>query len=718
MSISLRTNADVVALAAPLLGYAPTDSVIAYMLRTHPDGSTVVRVVFRLPLLATTEQAGRLARTLNLSAEDNHGAILIAICNQGDDAHAGALLDAVRNSLQTADIPVQRRLLTRTVTEPSYWIDVDTGDRWPTHPYTDSELAALVVAEGRRIARSCTEVAEEFSPIDPAPIRGIGKISWLPADDTVDNHARPSGERTPSADLSIRAALIIAYRAQRDRILRRRDRTRARSRPAMDASPGSCAGAHASKRSPSPRSATPFTATPCAPPSRSTSSKTPPAPRALPCPNWPRCSPKRSRPAPTPSASATSSPRYPPTRPSRPKPSLRSRVASAPTRGTTRLRFRYCPSAASPDVIQSTAWLPISHTTATSSAPMTPAAAHILAITAPYPPSHSLAAARAGAHDSTAASAKASKPRPARLAAQRPSPPRPGGRPRPTPTTATCTTHQSHTHHPNPLPFSSPHPKSLTTPKLAPIPTHQSPSPLPAPPHAPTSPEASGTLAQVCAILVAAALRASTTRPPPAAFPLGQGVACVDDLQTHEAVEHQVLQRHRQSGQASIDGPPVGWRRAGRVLLRRRHPSPTWLVVGDVDAVGEATGLDGAALHGGFADTETVARWFDDGVAPNGASGRAFGDTGVHGFDLVFAAPKSVSLLRALRGDDVTEKILLNAHNKGIQAAMAYLHEHAGYTRVHNPLPGKRTCSGCPAWWRSPTSMKPHAAVTHTCILT
>ncbi len=40
-------------------------------------------------------------------------------------------------------------------------------------------------------------------------------------------------------------------------------------------------------------------------------------------------------------------------------------------------------------------------------------------------------------------------------------------------------------------------------------------------------------------------------------------------------------------------------------------------------------------------------------VAPNAAKGRAFGTRSVHGFDLTFAAPKSVSLVRALKGDDV-----------------------------------------------------------------
>lgn len=125
---------------------------------------------------------------------------------------------------------------------------------------------------------------------------------------------------------------------------------------------------------------------------------------------------------------------------------------------------------------------------------------------------------------------------------------------------------------------------------------------------------------------------------------------------------------------------------------------PTWLVAGDKDAVGERAGLEGAALQGGFADTAVAARWLDDGITPNGATGRAFTTGSVHGFDLTFAAPKSVSLLRALRamGDDVPEKAILAAHQAGIEAAMTYLHEHAGYTRVHNPVTGAKDLQRLP----------------------
>ncbi|HXO53770.1 MAG TPA: MobF family relaxase, partial [Mycobacterium sp.] len=122
---------------------------------------------------------------------------------------------------------------------------------------------------------------------------------------------------------------------------------------------------------------------------------------------------------------------------------------------------------------------------------------------------------------------------------------------------------------------------------------------------------------------------------------------------------------------------------------------PTWLIVGDTHLIGQATGLTGAALDGGDADTEDVRIWLDDGQAPNGKTGREFTDRSVHGFDLTFAAPKSVSLIRSLT-DDIAEKVLATAHTRAVAAAMAYLQQHAGYTRVYNRVTGNRDLQRLP----------------------
>ena len=43
---------------------------------------------------------------------------------------------------------------------------------------------------------------------------------------------------------------------------------------------------------------------------------------------------------------------------------------------------------------------------------------------------------------------------------------------------------------------------------------------------------------------------------------------------------------------------------------------------------------------------------------------------------------------------------MVMAHQKGIDAAMAYLYEHAGYTRVHNPLTGRKDLQRLPGHCR------------------
>ncbi|WP_071288305.1 MobF family relaxase [Mycolicibacterium llatzerense] len=122
---------------------------------------------------------------------------------------------------------------------------------------------------------------------------------------------------------------------------------------------------------------------------------------------------------------------------------------------------------------------------------------------------------------------------------------------------------------------------------------------------------------------------------------------------------------------------------------------PTWLVVGDVARVAELTGLTGSDLAGGEVAPGAATTWLDDGVAPNGSTGRVFTKESVHGFDLTFAAPKSVSLVRGLTSD-LNEKVIAEAHKRAITAALDYLRQHAGYTRVHNPRTGKKDLQRLP----------------------
>jgi TrwC relaxase len=106
---------------------------------------------------------------------------------------------------------------------------------------------------------------------------------------------------------------------------------------------------------------------------------------------------------------------------------------------------------------------------------------------------------------------------------------------------------------------------------------------------------------------------------------------------TAQKARHAAMDRQRANGGL------------GEYYSERDTRTPTWLIAGDPVRTCELVELGGRAADGGPADPQVVQRWLDDGIAPNAESGRAFAKTSVHGFDLTFAAPKSVSLLRALR---------------------------------------------------------------------
>ena len=41
-------------------------------------------------------------------------------------------------------------------------------------------------------------------------------------------------------------------------------------------------------------------------------------------------------------------------------------------------------------------------------------------------------------------------------------------------------------------------------------------------------------------------------------------------------------------------------------------------------------------------------------------------------------------------GDDVTHKAVLDVHNEGVAAAMEYLNDHAGDSRIHKNITGNK----------------------------
>jgi conjugative relaxase-like TrwC/TraI family protein len=121
--------------------------------------------------------------------------------------------------------------------------------------------------------------------------------------------------------------------------------------------------------------------------------------------------------------------------------------------------------------------------------------------------------------------------------------------------------------------------------------------------------------------------------------------------------------------------------------------------------------IDDSALHYYVSNGESPGRWDGTGAEHLGLRGEVTPDqlrallngvdpmTGkrlakqwdsqrIVAFDVTFSAPKSVSLLYAL-GDDDTRRAVLEAHEAGVTAALAYMQKHAGYARLYNPATGK-----------------------------
>ncbi len=145
----------------------------------------------------------------------------------------------------------------------------------------------------------------------------------------------------------------------------------------------------------------------------------------------------------------------------------------------------------------------------------------------------------------------------------------------------------------------------------------------------------------------------------------------------------------REVGVAVLDRQRAGGG-LGEYYTESETRTAVWVCAGDVVTAAGLVGLSDVQRAGGEVDLDVVERWLDDGIAPNGAAGRAFSQRDRHGFDLTFCAPKSVSVLRALDTTGVVAKAVVEAHNAGIAEAMQYLHAHAGYTRVHNKVTGMK----------------------------
>lgn len=125
----------------------------------------------------------------------------------------------------------------------------------------------------------------------------------------------------------------------------------------------------------------------------------------------------------------------------------------------------------------------------------------------------------------------------------------------------------------------------------------------------------------------------------------------------------------------------------------RDSRAPFVMVAGDRDFAAQSMGVH----HGGDISAQEVTDWFSEAQPPGGERvGKA--RPGTPGWDVLFTVPKSVSVFMALTPDRDQATAMLNALAAAADEAMGYLHQHAGYTRVCNPVdPSKKDLQRLPA---------------------
>jgi hypothetical protein len=160
MTIKLDASTLIASLPA-LLGYQVHDSIVAVMLK-RVGALEAVDCVLRADLAYTAEQIATMAAQTGRTAYNTAGAVLIAVAGPQHNAHAGNALDALRNALMDSDIPVRGRFSVATTATPAIWMDVDTGQRGITAPWTDSPVTAEAVVAGKVIADNRSALVAEF----------------------------------------------------------------------------------------------------------------------------------------------------------------------------------------------------------------------------------------------------------------------------------------------------------------------------------------------------------------------------------------------------------------------------------------------------------------------------------------------------------------------------------------------------------------------------
>ncbi|MCX2715229.1 DUF4192 domain-containing protein [Mycolicibacterium sp. J2] len=174
MRINLSSNTDILAATPALVGFAPTNSIVAIVLDNTGDRRTV-HVSARYDITESLDVTAHLANTLPLQQPngDMRIVILIAITDTDDLKQAGDHLDAAQRHLTARGASILKRLHTAALEAGNTWTDIDTGETGTTVDHRTSEAALLMAVAGHSVRATRDDIAAEFAPTEQAPTPDI-----------------------------------------------------------------------------------------------------------------------------------------------------------------------------------------------------------------------------------------------------------------------------------------------------------------------------------------------------------------------------------------------------------------------------------------------------------------------------------------------------------------------------------------------------------------
>lgn len=157
------TNAgDLIAAVPALLGFTPTESIIAIGIN---DGSSKLGVVIRTDVSDVT--TAHLAQITQILTNDGAGAVVILVV--ADEHYAAAITVAgqLRDHAAEAGIDTLQLIHTRRIGALFAWLDLITGNNGIQNDPHGSAVAAAQVIEGHRIDNDRAAVIARFAPTVP-----------------------------------------------------------------------------------------------------------------------------------------------------------------------------------------------------------------------------------------------------------------------------------------------------------------------------------------------------------------------------------------------------------------------------------------------------------------------------------------------------------------------------------------------------------------------